>query len=178
MNMSLETLKIMLRLFNLLLKYKPIMDINKRQIKFINDDNIKCCLIFYSCKEHVTKKDYVKRICGYIGSKQNFAWTTNYNHPILPLQQEYDYVVKCIIINIEQKEKKEKEIQLQQLLKETLMKYEDMKKEYELQQEKILGLAEKRRLELEKKRILERENMIKEYNNKGWGDFIRNYLYK
>jgi hypothetical protein len=53
-----------------------------------------------------------------------------------------------------------------------------MKKEYELQQEKILGLAEKRRLELKKKRILERENMIKEYNNKGWGDFIRNYLYK
>ena len=53
-----------------------------------------------------------------------------------------------------------------------------MNKEYEFQQQRILELAEKRRLELEKKRILERENMIKEYNNKGWGDFIRNYLYK
>jgi pyruvate-formate lyase-activating enzyme len=156
--MSLETLKIMLSLFNLLLKYKPIMDINKRQIKFINDDNIKCCLIFYSSKEHVTKKDYIKRICGYIGSKQNFAWTTNSNHPILPLQQEYDYVVKCIIINIEQKEKKEKEIQLQQLQTEVLLKYENMNKEYEFQQERILEREKKNNIRTrEKKNIRTRE---------------------
>ena len=53
-----------------------------------------------------------------------------------------------------------------------------MNKEYEFQQERILEREKKIILEQEKKRILERENMIKENNNKGWGDYIRNYLYK
>ena len=87
-------------LFNSLFEYNPTININKRQIKFINNDNIKCCLIFTSRKCDILDIDFIKQIRVNIGSKQKFNWTYNTDHPYLSTQDSYNYVVKCIIKNI------------------------------------------------------------------------------
>ena len=95
-----HTIDLMLMLFNSLFEYNPTIDINKRQIKFINNDNIKCCLIFTSRKCDILDIDFIKQIRVNIGSKQKFNWTYNTEHPYLSTQDSYNYVVNCIIKNI------------------------------------------------------------------------------
>jgi len=100
MRVFTHTKDLMLILFNSLFEYNPTIDINKRQIKFINNDNIKCCLIFTSRKCDILNIDFIKQIRVNIGSKQKFNWIYNSEHPHLSTQDSYNYVVNCIIKNI------------------------------------------------------------------------------
>ena len=100
MRIYLHTIDIMLMLFNLLSKYNPTIDINKRQIKFINNNNIKCCLTFTSRKCDCLDIDFIKQIRVNIGSNQKFNWIYNSGHPRLSNKESYDYVANCIINNL------------------------------------------------------------------------------
>ncbi len=101
MRIWIPTLDLMLMLFNLLsLKYNTIIDINKRHIKFITTDNMKCCLRFSSQKDDLLHIDFIKQIRFIVSSKQFFVWSYNSGHPLLSKQSSYDYIADYVMTNI------------------------------------------------------------------------------